>query len=58
MTHTIQVAKGLEVTVNIFSDCVISSVNYFGSIRQYSYNSIDELIANTTFPSVAAFFQA
>jgi hypothetical protein len=58
MTHTIQVSKGFEVTVNIYNDCVITTVNYFGSIRKNSYMNLQDLISNTTISKVAEFFKS
>lgn len=55
MTHTIEVAKGFEVTVNIYNDCVITTVNYLGTARKYSYTNIQDLINNTTISKVAEF---
>jgi hypothetical protein len=58
MTHTIQVSKGFEVTVNIYNDCVITTVNYFGSIRKNSYMNLQDLISNTTISKVAEFLKS
>lgn len=58
MTHTINVAKGFEVVVNVYDHCVISTVNYFGTSRKFSYNDLQDLIANTSIPKVAEFFNA
>jgi len=55
MTHTIEVAKGFEVTVNIYNDCVITTVNYLGTARKNSYMNIQDLINNTTISKVAEF---
>jgi hypothetical protein len=58
MTHTIEVSKGFEVVVNIYNDCVITTVNYLGTTRKNSYESIQDLINNTTIGKVAEFLKS
>jgi hypothetical protein len=58
MTHTIEVSKGFEVVVNIYTDCVITTVNYLGTTRKNSYENIQDLINNTTIGKVAEFFKS
>lgn len=55
MTHTIEVAKGFEVTVSIYTNCVVTITNYLGTTRKNSYANIQDLINNTTIAKLADF---
>ena len=57
MTHTIEVTKQFQVIVDIYNDCVITTTKYLDTTRKSSFESIEDLINNTSIPAVANFFK-